>query len=274
MSAESLHPNFHLGTASWSSEDWRGPFYPEKMPPREFLPFYAERFDTVEVDSTFYRPPSAYLIRKWRSDTPEGFRFSLKVPRLFTHDKVLQECEKEFETFTGTVAELGERLKFLLFQFGYFNKNSACPGLGAFLERLDRFLSTAPRICAYAVEVRNARWIGGELFDFLRERKVVLALAEQQWMPRIPKLWEHFGERLLTGDAAYIRLIGERKRIEAMSRCWDRVVIDREQELRELIPFLKELAKRGVDVWTYFNNHYAGYAPGSIEMLRRLWGEG
>jgi len=110
-----------IGTSSWSSADWVGTFYPDKMKPTEFLRFYATKYDTVEVDSTFYRLPTAWLCKKWAKDTPETFRFALKVTRDITHDKVLVGCEEEWEKFLGAVGELGPRLGFIVFQFGYFN---------------------------------------------------------------------------------------------------------------------------------------------------------
>jgi uncharacterized protein YecE (DUF72 family) len=80
-------PNLRLGTSSWSSEDWVGTFYPPGTPPADFLPEYAKHFDTVEVDSTFYRSPSRSMVKNWRERTPPGFVFAAKVPQVITHEK-------------------------------------------------------------------------------------------------------------------------------------------------------------------------------------------
>ena len=82
-----------LGTSSWSCKDWIGTVYPRGSAPKDFLGVYAERYDTVEVDSTWYRSPTEYLVRKWVRDTPEGFLFSAKVPRTITHEKALVDCQ-------------------------------------------------------------------------------------------------------------------------------------------------------------------------------------
>lgn len=178
-----LHPRLRLGTSSWSSTDWKGPFYPPALKPGEFLRFYATRFDTVEVDSTFYRAPPAAFVRKWVRDTPPDFRFALKVPRTITHEKVLWGCREEFDAFLETVSELGERLGFLLFQFGYFSRRSACPSPAEFLDRMAAFFPTGARSFRAVVEIRNPRRLEHELLSFLRERKLILALTDQEWMP-------------------------------------------------------------------------------------------
>ena len=97
----------NLGTSSWSSRDWVGPFYPEGMKSGDFLSHYANRYGTVEVDSTFYRIPSASFCRKWVKDTPDHFRFALKVTRTITHDHVLEGCEEEWGNYLMAVEELG-----------------------------------------------------------------------------------------------------------------------------------------------------------------------
>lgn len=268
----SLPDLLHAGTSSWSSDDWKtAGFYPKEMKPGEYLSHYARTYNTVEVDSTFYRPPSAWLCKKWFKDTPDDFTFALKVPRAITHDKVLEGAGKEFESFLAALGELGPKLGFILFQFAYFNKKSVCPDLGSFLKRWEAFAPACPKGFRYVVEVRNPRWIGPELLDFLRERNFSLALADQQWMDRPTELWKRFGNQILTADTAYIRFLGERKRIEELTGSWDKLVIDRSKETAEWFPLLDAFLDQGVPIWVYFNNHYAGHAPASIELLRRLW---
>jgi uncharacterized protein YecE (DUF72 family) len=264
-----------VGTSSWSSDDWKAAgFYPADMAPRDYLGHYARHYPTVEVDSTFYRSPPPSMCARWRDVTPEEFRFSLKVPGEITHEKVLKDCGKDWERFAAAAGELGGKLAFLVLQFGYFNKSSACPSLGAFLERLGPFLESARASCPIVVEVRNRTWVGKELLDALRAGKAVFALTEQEWMPRPHELWRKFGGELLTAGAAYVRFLGERKRIEALTKSWDKTVIDRATELKEILPVLRDFLDRGIPVWAYFNNHYSGHAPASIELLERLLREG
>src|SRR5436305_10999845 len=97
-----------LGTASWTAASWAGVFYPPGMPASEYLSFYAREFDTVEVDSTWYRPPSPRVVDGWRARTPEGFLFSVKVPQAITHEACLVGCEAETAEFLSTMERLGE----------------------------------------------------------------------------------------------------------------------------------------------------------------------
>lgn len=261
----------HLGTSSFSSADWVGPFYPEGTRPADMLPFYATRFDTVEIDSTYYRAPSRSMAERWASVTPPGFTFALKVPKSITHDAALAGVEQEWASLLKSVEPLGPKLGFLVLQFPYFNLKSAIPSQSVFLERLGAFLSTAAAApCPLVVETRNPKWLGKELLDFLRARKLILALQDQQWMPRPRALWEKWGDALRTGDAVYIRLLGERDRIEAMTKTWEKIVIDRTEETREWLPIVQAFLDRDIPVHLFFNNHYGGHAPASTELFKRL----
>ena len=136
-------PHLRLGTSSWSSEDWVGTFYPPGTTPADFLGAYAQHFDTVEVDSTYYRIPSESMVRNWRARTPPGFTFAAKFPQVITHEKVLQDCREELADFLRAMSLLEDRLGPLLLQFPYFNKKAfARPE--DFLARLTPFLEELP----------------------------------------------------------------------------------------------------------------------------------
>src|SRR5579864_8793282 len=129
-----MHP-VRVGTCGWSYKAWSGVFYPEDLTAGEFLSYYAARFPVVEVDSTFYRTPGRKMVEGWRDRTPDGFCFSLKVPQVVTHEKVLLDCREEVRAFLTAARVLGPKLLCCVLQFGYFNQK-AMAGLGAFLERL------------------------------------------------------------------------------------------------------------------------------------------
>lgn len=262
-------PNLRLGTSSWSSEDWVGPFYPAGTPPADFLNLYAQRFDTVEVDSTYYRIPSESMVRNWRARTPPEFIFAAKFPQVITHKKVLRDCREELGDFLRAMALLEDRLGPLLLQFPYFNKQAfARPE--DFLVLLEHFLDELPDVFSYAVEVRNKNWINARLLDALRKKNVALALIDHPWMTPVAQLLSKHD--VVTAGFTYIRWLGDRKGIEAKTQHWDQVIIDREDEMRTWIPVIRQLLKRGINVMGYFNNHYAGFAPGSIELFRQVWG--
>jgi uncharacterized protein YecE (DUF72 family) len=124
-----------VGTSAFTAAGWEGSFYPSGMKPTEFLNFYATRFITVEVDATYYRTPSASTVAGWAAKTPDDFIFSLKVPQQVTHEKVLVDCEKDFESFVEVVSGLGRKLGPMLLQFPYFNRAKFKAG-SEFLARL------------------------------------------------------------------------------------------------------------------------------------------
>src|SRR5229473_5047495 len=116
-----------IGTSGYNYPDWRGSFYPEKFPTNKMLAFYAERFNTVEVNYTFYRMPTPPLLEGWAKGTPEAFTFTLKAPRRITHDAKLQRCEDLTQVFCKTASTLGSKLGVLLFHlFPMFQRH---PGI-------------------------------------------------------------------------------------------------------------------------------------------------
>jgi uncharacterized protein YecE (DUF72 family) len=261
-----------LGTSSFSEKSWIGPFYANDTEPRDMLAAYARRFDTVEIDATYYRMPTASMCAKWAAVTPDSFGFALKTPKRITADKALEGCEADWAEFMKAVDPLGSKLRFLLLQFGYFNRQSACPTSDVFLARLGRFLRSVGNRERLVVEIRNPKWISDDLLGLLREHKVHFAITEQEWMPRPAALWRQWGAKLLTGGTAYVRFLGERKRIDALTETWDKIVIDRGTEMGETIPVLRDFLAQGIPVWAYFNNHYAGHAPASVEILKKELG--
>jgi len=262
-------PNLRLGTSSWSSEDWVGSFYPPGTKSSDFLGVYTQHLDTVEVDSTYYRIPSESMVRNWRARTPPGFTFAAKFPQVITHEKVLHDCREELANFLRAMSLLEDRLGPLLLQFPYFNKKTFA-GPEDFLARLTPFLDELPSGFQFALEVRNKYFVNARLLDVLRKKRVALALIDHPWMTPISQLVNSKLD-LITADFAYIRWLGDRKGIEEKTKHWDRIIIDREEEMRVWIPVVRQLLKRRIQVMGYFNNHYAGFGPGSIELFGKVW---
>ena len=257
-----------LGTSAFTAAGWPGTFYPEGLPPAEYLSYYAQHFDAVEVDSTYYRIPTLAMTRGWHAKTPKRFLFALKMVQAVTHEKVLVDCESEFKAFLNAADALGEKLGPLLFQFPYFNKK-AFATVDEFLERLAPFLKKLPKGYRFAVETRNKNWLVPKFIELLRERGVALALIDHPWMPRPKEILAKFDP--VTADFSYIRWLGDRKGIEEKTQHWDRVIQNREQEMETWIPAIDRLLERRLRVYAYFNNHYAGFAPGSIALFHEIW---
>ena len=240
------------------------------MQSRDFLSYYATQFGTVEVDSTFYRTPSVSTVNGWYEKTPPDFVFAAKVPRVITHEKVLVDCEEEFDGFIGRMDMLHDKLGPLLLQFPYFNK-SAFKSVGEFLSRLRFFLKRVQPMftCRFAVEVRNKHWLDARFADLLREYNVALVLIDQAWMPRPTELFEKFDP--ITSDFTYIRWLGDRKGIEEQTKIWDKTIVDREVEISEWVQILKRVVARGIKAFAFANNHFAGHGPATVKSFWELW---
>jgi uncharacterized protein YecE (DUF72 family) len=238
-----------LGTSAFTAAGWEGSFYPQGMKPADYLSYYAKHFNSVELDNTFYRAPSKAVVEGWARKTPDSFVFAAKVPQVITHEKVLVDCDADFQQFVETMDALGNKLGPLLFQFGYFNKN-AFTGVNDFLARLRPFLKKLPADHKFAVEIRNKNWLVPQFADALRERGVALALIDQSWMPR-PAQWFE-------------------KLDPITAKVWDKVIVDRRAELSEWADILGKVRKRKIQIFAYANNHYAGHGPATVEMFRGL----
>jgi uncharacterized protein YecE (DUF72 family) len=260
-------PDLRIGTSAFTAAGWPGSFYPAGMKPAEYLSYYATQFNSVEVDSTFYRTPSRSTVSGWYGKTPPDFIFAAKVPQIITHEKVLLSCEREFEEFIDTMRLLDDKLGPLLLQFPYFKETDFAAG--DFLTRLRSFLKrlkgTAIR---YAIEIRNKAWLDQKFADILREYNIAFVLQDQGWMPRPHQLKFDY----ITADFAYVRLLGDRKGIEKQTKAWDKVIVDRSRELRSWVDTCQQIVKRGAPTFVYINNHYAGHAPATVAEFLRLWG--
>ena len=263
-----------VGTCGWSYDDWVGPFYPPGTRANEYLARYAEQFDIVEVDSTFYRIPSVAMTRRWADQTPADFRFTLKFPQIITHEKKLTDCDDEIEQLNKAIAPLGAKLHCLLVQLGYFNRQAfATPG--AFYQRLDEFLGRLPKDWPVAVETRNKNFLRPEFFDVLRSHRTSFAVADQVWMPPIPEMLERFD--VLTGPMLYLRLIGDREGIEKITTKWDKVVVDRSEQIAAIVRSLARVMPK-TQLAAFINNHYAGYGPAIarafLDEITKVMGQG
>ena len=259
-----MDTKIHIGTSGWSYDDWVGPFYPPGAAKRDYLGCYAEKFDIVEVDSTYYAIPAQRMVAGWAERTPEHFRFALKVPGEITHKKVLVDCEEEMESFLAALEPLTSKIQCLLLQFGYFNRTAfAAPK--PFFERLDAFLRRYAERIPIAAEIRNKNWLTADYFDLLRGHNVPATLVEHAWLPPINRLIEN--QDVISGPFSYVRLIGDRKGIEKITKTWEKPVVDRSADLKRIAAALRKIARQ-VPVVTFVNNHYAGHGPETCRQLR------
>jgi len=262
------HPapeTLRLGSCSFTAVGWAGSFYPRGLSSKEFLRFYAEEFDTVELDVTWYRVPTPSMIEAWYERTPPGFSFAAKVPQTITHDKVMLDCRRELNEFLDAMAGLKEKLGPLLFQFPYF-KREQMRDVDEFLRLLKPFLAELPEGFRYALEVRNGAWIAPPLIDLLQATGVALAITDHPYMPPLEE-WFRRVDPITAQGFTYIRWLGDRHGIERLTKTWDKVVVDRSADLDRWTERCQAIRRRGVTIHGYVNNHYAGHSPATMRSL-------
>lgn len=238
----------HVGTMGWSYNFWAGNFYPEGTKSHEYLREYSKRFDTVEIDNTFYRIPSQTSLEKWNTQTPAGFIFSAKFPQIITHRKMLKDCENEVELFLERLSTLQNKLGPLLLQFPPTfgpEKNS----------RLTDFLSRLPKKYKYAVEVRNKEMLNENLYSVLRKNNVALTLTPILPVPETEQV---------TTDFAYIRWEGDRR---VVNGTLGKVEADRTDDIHGWAKSITGLLERATQVFGYFSKYYSGHPPTDVKTL-------
>ncbi|TPW17592.1 MAG: hypothetical protein FD129_319 [bacterium] len=265
----------HIGTSSWSSDDWKGTVYEPHAKPGDYITQYARHFGTVEIDATFYRIPNETTVDGWREKTPDDFRFSAKIPQVITHEKYLDDCEADFRLFVGRMERLGRKLGPMVFQFPYVAKGKDADEYATgrdFRERLGRFLPTLPADHRFAVEIRNEKWLDESLLELLRSHRVALVLVEYFTMSSMTTIISKLDP--VTTDFSYLRFLGDHKRMDALvkdrEKPWGSLAVDRAAETARWVPIVRGLLARKLDVFAYFNNHFAGYAPGSARLFLDL----
>jgi uncharacterized protein YecE (DUF72 family) len=153
----------------------------------------------------------------------------------------------------------------MLFQFGYFNR-SVFTSKAQFMARLKPFLRKLRTAHKFAIEIRNKHWLTPAFFKLLREHNVAYALTDQSWMPGPNEILARVDP--ITADFTYIRWLGDRKGIEQVTKVWNRVVVNRTAEMTSWVDVCTKILKRGVTIYAYFNNHYAGFGPASVQLFR------
>ncbi len=245
---------YWLGCSGWAYDDWVGPFYPAGTPPGEFLERYARVFRTVEVDSSFYRPPTPFLLKRWADRTPEGFRFALKVPREVTHERSTASSEV-LARFLGSLSILRDRGKLgpIVLQFpGSFRGDRNFPAL-------ERLLAEIPEEFSLAVELRHRSWWTDATRRALEARRAALVWAVQPDAEAPP--W-------VTGAFLYARFLGDR----ALER-FDRIQRDGRAEIVAMHERFEEEGRPAEVVFAFSNNHYMGFGPGTTAVVAEVLGE-
>ena len=224
-----------VGTSGYNYPEWRGSFYPEKFPTTKMLPYYSERFSTVEINYTYYRTPNAKILSGWSEVTPQRFKFTLKAPKRITHVARLKDCADLLQYFVKTAATLGPKLGVLFFQLPPYLKKD--------LALLDAFLDAFPGDVKAAFEFRHQSWLNDEVYARLRAKNLALCVAESEKLSTPVEI---------TADYAYFRLRDEGYTPRDIAR-WAQTIRDKTSACTE--------------AFVYFKHEEAGKGPEFARLL-------
>ncbi len=229
-----------VGTSGYNYPEWRGRFYPDKLATGKMLPYYAERFTTVEINYTFYRMPNAKAITGWEAATPARFTFALKAPRRITHDARLRDVAEPLRYFLDTVRALGPKLGPILFQLPpSFRKDTG---------RLGDVLVLLPPPIRCAFEFRHASWFADDVYELLRARNAALCVADTETGAT---------PLVVTADFGYVRLRDEGYAADDLA-AWSRAIAGHGSIWR--------------DVFVYFKHEESGLGPAFAREFAALTG--
>ena len=250
-----------IGTCGYSYPDWKGVFYPSGMKDSDFLRFYSERFACVEIDSTYYRIPDPLMFDAISKKVPEGFRFTVKVPSTFTHER--EKFEETLDSFRKSIEPIVEKemLGCLVAQFPYSFKGSR-EGLEHIVRINDGMRQ--PMV----VEFRHRSWQNGNVYRFLQDRGIGYVNVD---LPRIYGL--PVPSEVVTADVAYVRFHG---RVDAKTWWTPEESSQRyaylydEEELKEWVPRIRNMEGRARNLYVVFNNHFRGFATQNATMMTKV----
>ena len=244
MKAQNIKAQNFIGTSGYYYPGWIGKFYPENMKSSEFLIYYENYFDTVELNSTFYHMPKKTTMKNLRKKLKPDFVVSVKMNRTITHLKRLKNVENELGAFFDSVSELGTNLGAILVQLP--------PSLKLNIELLNSFLVLLPKQFKYAIEFRHKSWLDENVFAMLRDYNVAFVVSHGDDYPFL---------KCETANFSYIRLHGPDELYASLYS---------ENELKEWATYINEINEKGMEAFVYFNNDFYGYAIENATSLKNL----
>lgn len=289
--------HLHIGTCSWNYPEWQeiGIYSTKQAKHYDYLPEYAEHFNTAEVDQWFWSLESPDSVRLPRKDdveayaklTPDDFKFTVKAPNAITLTHFYKQADKKYaeksnphflsksllETFVKSLKPLKEKIGVVMFEFEYLNKQKM-PSIDAFFDNVGPFLDSLPDDFSFAIETRNPNYLKPEYFDFLKLHNTGHVFADGYYMPSAYGVYQIFGNASLPTRKVVVRLLGaDRQAIEKKTDShWTKIVEPRDQKIKEVSDFAKSLLPQKFEVYANFNNHLEGSAPLSIAKLIELLG--
>ncbi|SHH21792.1 DUF72 domain-containing protein [Thermosipho atlanticus] len=232
---------FYIGTSGWSYDHWQKIFYPEGLERSKWLNFYSVQFNTVEINSTFYRLPFESIVKSWYKKTPENFVFSLKGPRIITHKQRLKDVNEYFRKFIDRIKLLNEKLKVILWQLP--------PSLKEDKVLLSEFIDILPKNIKHTLELRHPSWFNDNIFSLLQKNNIAFCISDSS---RYKSMW------LKTANFVYIRFHGPKKLYAS------------EYGEKLLKNFVTKILEFNCETYVYFNNDFNGFALKDAKLLKNI----
>jgi len=238
-------PKYRIGCSGFLYDSWRGVFYPEDLPHKEWLNFYAAKINSVELNVTFYRLLKKEAFDKWHTETPPDFSFVLKGSRFVTHVKKLKDVEMPLSTFFNITTPLSKKLEVVLWQLP--------PNLKVNLRSLEDFIEALrPYRVRHVFEFKNKNWLNKKVLKILSAANIAICMSD----------WPDYPDEVpVTADFVYFQRLGEEGKYASNYTM---------EQLQKDAKMIKEYLKQGKDVYMYFNNDAFGYAPKNAMELKAI----
>jgi uncharacterized protein YecE (DUF72 family) len=243
----SLKQKIYIGTSGWNYKSWKGKFYPSNICQKDWLDYYSKRYDSVEINNTFYRLPKKHTFKNWADSTPENFIFSIKASRYITHLKKFKECGDAINKLIEHASQLKEKLGIFLFQMPASQIKDT--------DKLESFIKQLPDKYKYAFEFRHDSWFDDKVFGILDKNNCGVVINSSPSFPFYD---------IATGGICYIRMHGSTK------------LYSSKYSDKELIKFASIIIKyhdKGFYSFIYFNNDICGYAVENARAMQKLINE-
>jgi len=236
-----MRENHHIGTSGWSYYHWTGIFYPEGLEKKAWLSYYARWFNTVEINSTFYRLPFKNVVKGWKNKVPENFTFAVKGSKTVTHNKRLKNAKEDVDKFIDRISLLESNLGVVLWQLP--------PSLKKDKALLEDFLKVLPKNMRHSIEFRHKSWFDDEIYSVLEDHDIAFCIVDSK---KLKSPW------IKTASFVYVRFHGPEKLYAS------------EYSEEYLKNIAEKLLEMNVESFIYFNNDFEGYAIKNARFLKEI----
>jgi uncharacterized protein YecE (DUF72 family) len=234
----------YIGTSGWNYKSWKNKFYPEELAQKEWLDYYSKRFNSVEINNTFYQLPQKHTFKNWADQTPEDFIFSVKASRYITHLKKLKECGDAVDKLIEHSSRLKEKIGIFLFQLP--------ANQGKDIDKLKSFINQLPDKYKYAFEFRHHSWFDDSVLNILDKNNCGVVINSSPDFPF---------QDITTGKICYIRMHGSKKLYSSKYS---------KEELEKFANIIIKYHNKGFHSFIYFNNDIHGYAVENADTMQKL----